>query len=123
MIKLDKIRQKVAGFVPTALPVGKEEFNKFCASIFYTYDLPALPSYKHAIASMIMHLGPTKAKATKRFFALSVKKAMSNQVAYEIIQDLKNEEAAYIEATMAKPVATTSSQEGIANDESVSVQH
>lgn len=79
------------------------EFETFCDSIFFTYDLPDLPSYRHAIASMIMHLGPTVAVKPKRFFALSVLKAMSNQIAYENIQKLKKQEEEYHkEATLPK---------------------
>lgn len=90
----------IKGFFPSALPTGLRALDEFSTSIFETYDLPDLPSYRHAIASMIMHLSPTTAYKPKRFFALSVKKAMSNQIAYEKIQSLKKQEDEYIQSTL-----------------------
>lgn len=84
---------------PSPLPTGMQEFDLFCDSIFATYDLPNNPSYRQAIATMIMHLSPTTFYKPKLFFAISVKKAMSNQIAYENIQILKQQEKEKQEAT------------------------
>ncbi len=92
------------GFLPSRLPLGMTEFDDFCTSIFKTYSLPDLPSYRHAIASMVMHLGPTTANKPKWFFAKSVRKAMANQIAYENIQKLKKQEQEYMDRTQAKEV-------------------
>jgi hypothetical protein len=91
--KVQRFANKTLGLFPTKLPLGMTDFDRFCDSIFDTYELPNDPSYKHAIASMIMHLGPTVASKPKRFFALSVQKAMANQIAYQNIQLLKKNEA------------------------------
>jgi hypothetical protein len=61
-----------------------------------------MPSYKQALASMIMHLGTTKFYAPKRFFALSIKKAMANQTAYEVIQQIREAEKPQPPAEEAK---------------------
>lgn len=92
---MKKLGRFLLGFIPSRLPVGMQEFDTFCISIFTTYDLPDLPSYRHAIASLIMHLGPTTAYKPKFYFALSVQKAMSNQIAFENIQLLKTQEREY----------------------------
>ena len=90
--KLIKTLQFLRGFLPKSLPVGVREFNQFCESIFTVYGLPDLPSYRHAIGTMIMHLGPVTFYKAPWFFALSVKKAMANQVAYEMLMELKEAE-------------------------------
>lgn len=101
--KLLKILLKVMGLFPTLLPhKGLLDFDTFCNDIFYTYDLPDNPSYRNAIATMIMHLGPTVAYKSKFYFAIAVKKAMANQIAYEKIQQLKKDEAEYIKKTEFK---------------------
>lgn len=41
---------------------------------------------------MIMHLGSQTTFKSKYFFAKSIRKAMANQVAYEKIQEIKEEE-------------------------------
>ncbi len=97
-----RIFKHTRGFFPSALPVGVDQFNGFADSIFDLYGLPNLPSYKHAIASIVMHLGPTTAYKSKFFFSLTIKKSMANQIAYEVIQSLKKLENEYIEATLAK---------------------
>lgn len=43
---------------------------------------------------MIMHLGPTTAFKSKFFFGLSIWKSMSNQVAYDVISQIREAEKA-----------------------------
>jgi hypothetical protein len=103
MQQLKKFSNKLLGFLPQPLPhKGLSDFDQYCDLIFETYDLPDLPSYRNAIASMIMHLGPSTAMKAPYFFAICVRKAMANQIAYEKIQLLKKEEAEYIEKTEFK---------------------
>ena len=92
VVKLVKTCKFLRGFFPKKLPTGLADFNQFSADIIDVYGLPNLPSYKHAIASMIMHLSPTTFYKSPWFFAISVKKAMANQTAYEIMQLLKEAE-------------------------------
>jgi hypothetical protein len=87
--KLKKLAAYLRGFLPKALPKGSLEFDQFTASILETYSIPDLPSYRNAIATMIMHLGPTTSFKSPYYFAVSIKKAMSNQVAYQKIQEYK----------------------------------
>lgn len=57
---------------------------------------------------MVMHLGPTTTHVPKMFFAKSIKKAMANEVAFNKIQQLKQEEQDLQKARLAdKPEATT----------------
>ena len=100
-----KLIKKIKYLFPHPLPCnGMTELDDFSTDIFTTFDLPDLPSYRNAIASMIMHLGPTVAYKAPVYFAICVKKAMANQIAYEKIQSLKKQEAEYIEKTEFKPL-------------------
>jgi hypothetical protein len=107
---LKKVALKLYGFIPQALPtLGLTEFDHYCEMIFEIYDLPDLPSYRQAIATMIMNLGPTKHMEAPFYFAKSVKKAMANQIAYEKIQQLRKAEKEYLEKTLAEETQITAS--------------
>lgn len=116
-----KMKKFVRSFFPVKLPTGLLEFNQFSSNIIETYNLPNLPSYKHAIASMIMHLGPTTFYKSPRFFAISVKKSMANQTAYEMIQIIKEQdEVRKIEKKAITSTGEPTPEQANTPDESVS---
>lgn len=84
----------IRGLFPSALPSKDSDFDQFCSSIFKTYSLPDMPSYRHAIATMIMHLSPTVAFKSKIYFALSIRKAIANEIAYGKIREIRESEKA-----------------------------
>lgn len=87
--KLLKVVALARGFFPKKLPAGRKEFEAFITSICETYDFPDLPSYRQAVATIIMHFGPQTDHVAPRHFAKSIRKSQANQVAYEMIQELK----------------------------------
>lgn len=80
------------GNVAQKLPVGMTEFDVYWQKLVDVYGVPNLPSYKNAVASMIMHLPPNQFKAKPKFFFIGIRKAMANQVAYEVIQQIREQE-------------------------------
>lgn len=81
--KLKKFAMRARGRFPSKLPTGMEEFDKWSTSIFYAYDLPDDPTYKNAVATMVLHLQPdTRTAAPKKLFAANIKRAQANQIAY-----------------------------------------
>lgn len=92
--KIQRAFQLIRSYFPSALPQGSEEFDAYASKLLELYSLPQKDTYRHAIASMIMHLGPTTHRIPMRYFAISIFKAMSNEVAYSKIQDLKKALAA-----------------------------
>ncbi len=95
---MKKLLSKLRGFFPTRLPTGKTEFDTFCLKIFDIYDLPDMRSYREAIATMIMHSGPTVSTKSLYYFAKSIRKAQANQVAYNMLMVFKEEAKAEEEA-------------------------
>jgi len=73
------------------LPFSDEEFEDFAATIFDTFDLPDEPLYRHNIATMIMHLGPTVYQMPLSYFAAGIKRQMAGNVAYDAIKRIKKE--------------------------------
>lgn len=90
--KVKKLFWRVRGYFPKKLPKGEEGFNRFCHFIYDTYDIPELPSYRHAIATMIMHIPPQTAKASPWFFARSIYKAQANEIAFQVIQEVNKQD-------------------------------
>lgn len=81
--------RRIQGRFPTKLPKGSSDFDKFADSIIKTYNIPDMHSYRQAIATMILHLDPLTDRKPKKYFALSIMKAMANEVAYSKIQEFK----------------------------------
>lgn len=90
--KAKSLIHKVRGLFPSQLPTGVDDFNAYILSILDIYSIPHEKSYFSAIATMIMHLPPTCHKKSKFYFAKSIRKAQSNQVAYEIIMRNREEQ-------------------------------
>lgn len=95
------------------LPVTADDFEKFCDDIFEEHAFPKAMSYKQMIASMILHLDTTTTKAPKLYFAKAIKKAQANEVAFNVIQDCKDQEikAQAEQAERLKTVATNGIEE------------
>jgi hypothetical protein len=89
---LTKTANSILSFWPHKLPIGFSEHEAFSTKILKNNNLPDLPSYRAAVATMIMHLGPTTDRATPRFFAKSLRASMTRQVAYEVIHRIKESE-------------------------------
>lgn len=92
MQKIKRFLKKIKGLFPEALPVGKEALDEFIVDILKTYNLPDNPSYHRTIATMILHIDQNKHTASKATFAIAIKKAMANQVAFAKIEELKQTE-------------------------------
>jgi hypothetical protein len=83
---------------PRPLPLGRRDFGEWAHRIITGAMLPVvegedaiafIESQKFALATMIMHLGPTESHKPDAFFIHSLRKSASNQVAHEILQELK----------------------------------
>lgn len=92
MKKLKQLLTKARDIFPCTLPRTKEEFDTFFSSIFETYNFPDKDEYKHAIATMVMHLDPIKTMKPKTYFVKAIQKAQANQVAYAIIQEINKKQ-------------------------------
>jgi len=88
-----KIKRNYAllrAFFPTKLPQGMSEFNDFAASIIDLYNFPKdNDGFINMIATMIQHFDRDVCSVPKYKFARLMRKAVSNEVAFYVIQDLK----------------------------------
>lgn len=86
-----RIKIKVKHLWPEKLPVTREEIDVLIKDVIFSENVPDDPTYHHAIAAALMHLGPVTHRKARRFFSKSVRKSIANQVAFEKIQALRDE--------------------------------
>lgn len=107
MNRLRKLKDQLRQVYPSKLPITVDELNLMIKDVLLANDLPDNPSYHHAIATAIMHLDPLTTRKQKRFFAKSVRKSISNQVAFDKMQLLKQEAIAQDELSKQTPLTET----------------
>ena len=130
MDKLARWFKLFLGLFPQPLPRGVSELNNFYTNFFSMYDIPDLASYRLALATMMMHMGPTTAYKSPFWFYRSIRAAQAKETAYQVIaedREARNKEereakqAAY-DTKMAQSAAVTASQQVDANGQSPQTQ-
>lgn len=91
----------ILALFPSELPRTIADLDRLTTDVIKIYGLPDEPSFRQAVASSIMHLGPLTTTASKSFFGKSIKKAMANHAAFDKIRALKKEEEAYVQSIRA----------------------
>ena len=76
---------------PRPLPMGVKEFHRWADRIIGGALIPGADheSQKFAIANMILHLGPTESHKEDAFFIHMLRKVAINQVAHQMMVDMK----------------------------------
>lgn len=98
--------QKLRARFPSQVPQGVEEFQTWSSSIIYLYGFPDNDSVRFALATMIMHSGPSAAYVPKHYWATMIKAGAAKQVASQVFQDIKvRQQAAQLAA--AQPAEAT----------------
>lgn len=91
----------LGSFLPTPLPRTPAQFDAWAASILKLGGLPENDSFRNALATRMMHVNETTTLVPKRFFVNVLCKSISNQLAYQVIEDIRNkrkQEQAELEA-------------------------
>ncbi len=92
---------------PRPLPMGRQDFEEWSDRIISGALIPGSPDespealiegQKFALASMILHLGPTESHKADAFFIHSLRKVVINQVAHGMAEELKAKSKARMEA-------------------------
>lgn len=86
MKRFKRAFQLLLGFFPRPLPIGKTAFDNMCSYILNLYGIPDLPSYRVAIANMVMQCGIQAFKSPFWFYRC-LRAAMAKEVAYQLIDD------------------------------------
>lgn len=101
--------------VSYALPVGLSEFGEFANRIISKAgEFADRDSLHYALAMELIHADP-KTVFTDEFFVLRLRKVAANQVASQVIHNIKAKQEAAREA--AKSVEVTTSEKTAANEQ------
>lgn len=72
------------------LPIGKKQFEEWSDRIISGALINATPeSLKFALASMLLHLGPTESFREDAYFILSLRKGAVNETAHAMMVEIK----------------------------------
>lgn len=110
---MTQLIKKLLSYLPSQLPVGMKEFNRFADDIILLSGQYAdRDSMVFAIASIVIHLKPTTSSVPKNYFVKSMRKAAANQVASQAFQDIKKrqEEAQKAAQALAAQQEVTTSE-------------
>lgn len=106
MGRLTKFKQyldRLKHTLPTALPIGSQEFDSFAESILSTHNLPMNDSFKHSVATMLLHLDPQTTHRSKAWFAKALKNAQIKETAWFKIEEYKKAQKAAQELKDSMP--------------------
>ena len=121
--KIKRYYALLRAFFPSQLPQGMKEFKAFSDSIIDLYDFPKdNDGYVNMIATMIQHFDRTVHATSKYNFSRLMRKAVANEVAYYVIQDLKLKKKKESEAKVidGEVVANGSKEEQSVQDATLS---
>lgn len=113
-LKVKKVLRFIRAFFPSAVPIGMTDFDSWAYDIIDLYNLPNNDSVRFALATMIMHSGPTAAYKSKFYFNLMIKASMAKQIASAKFQEIKTkqqEEIAKQKAAEATAIVVPSANE------------
>ena len=83
--RLSKLFIWLNSFIPEKLPQGMTQFGRWVDEISYLSGLPNNDKLRKVISQLIVSLPPQMAYVQKRFIVKTIQKAAANQVAFEVI--------------------------------------
>lgn len=102
---------RARGRFPARLPVGLPSWESYCKRLLSAYGFPDLPTYRVAIAEMILRLPQDVPWIAPRKLALQIKMAQAKQTAFQIMDDAKRKEKAERDAALKAAGAPTNPEE------------
>ncbi len=92
--KLRTYLKRLGGTFLTRLPETEAEMHFFIGSVLELGGLPDNDSFRHAIATSILHLDSSKNSVKKLDIIRQLRRSITNQVAFSLIADIKAREKA-----------------------------
>ncbi len=102
--KVKNVLLKIRAYLPSPVPSGVADFETWAKSIIDLYGFPDNDSVRFALATMILHSGPTAAYASKRYYGTMVKAGAAKQIASQVFTDIKTRQQAAATAAQAASV-------------------
>lgn len=85
----------------TKLPETPAEHESWASEIIKLGKFPDNDSFRHALATQILHLPPNILKQSKMWFVKNLKRSIANQTAFQVIQQTKGKDGSQEKSTEA----------------------
>lgn len=82
----------IKSYVPTRLPQGMKEFDKWVSDVSMLSELPSNDKLKKVIGTLILQMPPSTNYCSKNFIVSLVQKAAANQVSVEVLSLIDEKE-------------------------------
>lgn len=103
---------RLRNLLPSKIPTGLTEFKKWSQSIVDVYEFPNNPSLHFTIATILLHhVNPSQDTVAKARIASKVRRGMANQLAVEVMRELKAEQDRLDKEAAAKQQAASTNVE------------
>lgn len=102
-MKIKFLLRQIRARFKSNLPRNEVEHAAWAGDILELAGLPDNDSFRHALASMVLHLNAGVIRVPKYHFIKELVRSIANQAAYNIMMDLKNKEKAEREKEAAEP--------------------
>lgn len=102
--QIKRVVRFAAALVPTALPQSDAAYEAWADDVLDLARLPSNDSFKQALGTQVLHLGPTTAYKAKFYFILGLKAAVSKQTAYNAVDTVRQKEKAARESEASKAI-------------------
>jgi len=86
---LKKFWKHFRAFFPSPLPLTPAAHTAWASEILDLGGFPDNSSFRHALATMVMHLPQLTTYKSKVFFVWNLKRSIANQTAYQVMTDIK----------------------------------
>lgn len=87
--RLNAILTILLSYVPRRLPEFADQYAAWEAQICQVGNFPLNDSFRHAIATQVLHLPPHIHYKSQQYFINNLRRSMANQTAFGVIQDTK----------------------------------
>lgn len=87
--KFSKFVKFAQALFPAPLPLTSAEHTAWASSILELGGFPDNDSFRHALATMVMHLPQLTTYKAKAYFVWSLRRSIANQTAYQVMQSIK----------------------------------
>lgn len=94
--KIKLLYKRLRGLFPSPIPTGMQAFYAWSDDLSSTYWMPTedVDSIRYALATVIMHLGPTAAYRSQYYFVLTLRASAAKQVAGGVFHEIKTKQQA-----------------------------
>lgn len=114
--KIKSIFTLLLALLPSRLPIGMEEFDKWATDVLALTKLPDNDSTRFALASTIPHQKAESFYVSKFKFACLLQKSAANQIGGAVMHEMKEKQLKRVAEEAAKQAEATA-QEGQAIDQ------